>query len=218
MSYYTLIASLPHLPTHFDVARPPISRPRLNQRLAELDEHDARVLGQLSDFLAWDRQTLERSEQNVIDDYHRLQEEIHHPVVLRIVDDRINMRTLVGALRRRRDGEGPPRGVGRLVRTIHDRWQEPQFGLGRQFRWIESFETLMLAGEAVAAERVLYEYSWEACCRMAGEFHFSFEAVLLYVARWSLVDRWTSRDNEAGLARFDQLLAETLGDYARLEL
>jgi hypothetical protein len=218
MTYYTLIASLPNLPTHFDVERPPISRPRLNQRLAELDEHDGHVLTQLADFLAWDRQTLDRSEQNVIDDYERLQDQIHHPVVLRIVDDRINMRTIVSALRRRRDGEGPPRGVGRLVRPIRGRWQEPQFGLQRQFPWIESFEQRMSAGEAVEAERILYEFSWDSCRRMASQFHFSFEAVLLYVARWSIVDRWTSRDIDAGRARFDQLLEETLGEYAELEL
>ena len=128
------------------------------------------------------------------------------------------MRTIVGAFRRRRDGEEPPIGVGRLVRPIRDHWKEPQFGLQRQFSWIESFEKFMLAGEAVEAERVLYEYSWESRCRMAAQFHFSFEAVLLYLARWSIVDRWTSRDVEAGHARFDQLLEETLGDYAKLKL
>lgn len=217
MKYYTLVASLPHLPPHFDVARPPISRPRLNQRLAQLNEQDARVLQQLSDFLAWDRQTLERSEQDIINEYDRLQEEIRHPVVKRIIDDRINMRTIVGALRRRRDGTGPPKGVGRLVRTLHDRWTQPQFGLQRQYPWIESFEKRMLAGEAVEAERVLYEYNWSTCCRMASCFQFSFEAVLLYLVRWSIVDRWTSRDSEAGLARFDQLLEETLGEYAQLQ-
>lgn len=218
MHYYTLIASLPHLPPHFDVTRPPISRPRLNQRLAELNEHDSQVLKQLSDFLAWDRQTLERSEQDVIHDYERLQQEVRHPVVLKIVDDRINMRTIVGALRRRRDGDEPPRGVGRLVRSIRNRWNEPQFGLQAQFPWIESFERSMLSGEAVAAERILYESSWRSYSRMADQFQFTFEAVLLYLARWSIVDRWASRDQEAGHARFEQLLEEALGDFARLEL
>jgi hypothetical protein len=217
MKYYTLIASLPHLPAHFDVARPPISRPRLNQRLTQLNEQDTKVLQQLSDFLAWDRQTLERSERDVINDYDRLQEKIRHPVVKRIMDDRINMRTIVGALRRRRDREGPPTGVGRLVRTIHDHWQQPQFGLQRRYSWIEPFEKRMLEGEAVEAERVLYEHNWNTCCRMASCFQFSFEAVLLYLVRWSIVDRWTSRDREAGLARFDQLLEETLGEYAQLQ-
>ena len=218
MSYYTLIASLPHLPTHFDVVRPPISSPRLSQRLRELDEYDALVLKQLADFLAWDRQTLERSEQDVLDDYQRLKQEIRHPVVLGIVDERINMRTIVGALRRRRDGQEPPIGAGRLVRPIRDHWKEPQFGLQRQLPWIEPFERLMLAGEAVEAERVLYESSWRFCSLMAAEFHFSFEAVLLYVVRWSIVDRWTSRNAEAGRARFDQLVAETLGEYVELKL
>ncbi len=218
MSYYTLIASLPHLPTHFDVERPPISRPRLNQRLKDLDEPDAEVVQQLANFLAWDRQTLDRSEQNVIDDYERLRQEIHHPIVLEIVDNRINIRTIVSALRRRRNGQDPPRGVGQLVQPIRDRWKEPQFGLQKRYPWIEPFEQCMLNGEAVAAERHLYEFTWRLYSRMADQFQFSFEAVLLYLARWSIVDRWTSRDREAGLARFDQLLEETLGEFARLDI
>jgi hypothetical protein len=218
VAYYTLIASLPHLPAHFDVERPPISRPRLNQRLKELDERDAKVIQQLANFLAWDRQTLERSEQNVIDDYERLRQEIHHPVVREIVDHRINMRTIVGALRRRRNGQDPPRGVGRLVQPIRNRWKEPQFGLQTRYRWIEPFEQCMLNGDAVAAERHLYEFTWRTYSRMADRFTFTFEAVLLYLARWSIVDRWTSRSREAGLARFDQLLEETLGEFNRLEI
>ena len=49
---------------------------------------------------------------------------------------------------------------------------------------------------------------------MANNFTFSFEAVLLYLARWEIVDRWTSRDADAGLVRFDQMIEETLGEYA----
>jgi hypothetical protein len=218
MPYHTLLASLPHLPTHFDVPRPPISRLRLEQRLTMLNEHDAAILQQLSDFLTWDRQTMGRSEQDVIEDYNQLHEEIRHPIVLQIIDDRINMRTVVSALRRHRDGQGPPLGVGQLVRPIRDHWNRPQFELGHRFPWIEEFERAMLAGESIAAERILYEHSWRTSCGLASQFQFTFEAVLLYLTRWSIVDRWTSRDEEAGRTRFLHLLDETLGEYARLEM
>jgi hypothetical protein len=38
----------------------------------------------------------------------------------------------------------------------------------------------------------------------------------LYLARWEIIDRCTSRDAEAGRERFDNLITETLGDYANL--
>lgn len=216
--YFTLIASLPHLPAHFDVDRPPVTRPRLEQLLKMVHEEDARVLQQLTDFLHWDRQPIDQTDDQVVQRYERLKEQTHHPLVLEVVEHRINVRTIVSALRRQRDGSGPPVGVGRLVEPIRRHWHAPQFGLQRRFPWIEEFAELMVAGEAVRAERVLFEFTWRTWCRMSTGFTFSFEAVLLYLARWSIVDRWTSRNAETGRTRFDQLVEETLGEFTTLQL
>ncbi|HRX83297.1 MAG TPA: DUF2764 family protein, partial [Pirellulaceae bacterium] len=45
---------------------------------------------------------------------------------------------------------------------------------------------------------------------LADEFYFSFETILLYLARWEIVDRWTRLDESAGRQKFDQLLTQTL--------
>ena len=216
MAYYTLISSLPHLPVHFDVARPPITRPRLESRFKLLTDADTRILRQLVNFLAWDRQPLNRSDEQVVEEYRRLKENTRHTLVLELMEHRVDVRTIVGALRRRRNGDGPPLGVGRLVQPIRRSWNEPWFGLQTRFDWIEAFDDQMRSGEAVAAERVLYETTWQTWCRLAASFTFTFEAVLLYWARWEIVERWTSRDAAAGQTRFDQLIEETLGEYASL--
>ncbi len=217
MAYYTLIASLPHLPAHFDVTRPPLTRLQLQQRLTMLSDEDAQTLRQLQNFLAWDRQLTDRTDEQVVQHYKQLKQQIRHSLVFEIIEHRINVRTIVGALRRRHNGEGPPVGVGRLVDPIRRQWKEPQFGLQKRYPWIEGFEQKMLAGNAVEAQKVLFEFTWSTWCRMAAEFTFSFEAVLLYLARWAIVNRWTSRSAEAGRARFDQLIEETLGEYAHLQ-
>ena len=85
MAYYTLIASLPHLPAHFDVPRVPITRGQLNERLQLLKEDDQLVLRQLSDFLAWDRQPLDRTDMEVVAEHDRLTTQIRHPLVQRII-------------------------------------------------------------------------------------------------------------------------------------
>ena len=216
MAYYTLIASLPHLPTHFDVERPPLSRPRLIERLKLLAEPDALVLRQLVDFLAWDRQPLTRDDEQVVAEYERLTEETAHSLVLELIEHRIDVRTIVGALRRKRNGGGPPIGVGRLVEPIRRGWNLPWFGLLQRFPWMEAFDERMRAGEAVAAQRILFETTWRTWQRLAAEFTFSFEAVLLYWARWEIVERWTSRDAGTGRTRIDQIIEETLGEYAAL--
>ena len=53
-TYYTLIGSLPALPWHFEEAeRVPISRLSLMERLKMLQPHDAHVIEEMTDFLAW---------------------------------------------------------------------------------------------------------------------------------------------------------------------
>ncbi len=213
-----LIASLPHLPPHFDVERPPITWPRLEQRLKLLREQDLVVFERLANFLAWDRQPLDRTDEEVVAEYDKLMSVLRNRLVIDIVNHRMDVRTIVSALRRRRDGKEPPIGVGRLVEPIRRNWQDPFFQLQRRHLWIEEFATRMLAGEAAEAERLLFEVTWKTWSRMAAEeFTFSFEAVLLYIARWAIVDRWTSRDVEKGRARFEELIEETLGDHANFQ-
>ena len=216
MSYYTLIASLPALPAHFDVERTPVSRPRLRQLLKQLTEQHAETIHRLANFFSWDRQLIAWSNEDIQKRYDELMQD-QQPVIRRIINHRINVRTIVAALRLRRDGMDPPTAVGEMVGTIRRNWSEPTFGLGRRYKWIEPFTERMLKGETVAADRVLFEYTWQKWSRFAAQYTFSFEAVPLYVARWEIVDRWTSRDAETGRKRFEQLTQDALGDYAKLE-
>lgn len=217
MSYYTLITSLPALPVHFDVERTPISLPRLEQRLRLLRADHVAIIERFRAFMAWDLQPLQRTDEEVVSEYGKLKENIRHSLVLDMVEHRVNMRTIVGALRRRHHRQPPPIGVGELVTPIRQHWQAPQFGLQRRHPWIASFDEHMSSGDAVAAERILYEVTWTKWTRAANEYTFSFEAVLLYLARWSIIDRWTSRDAAKGQERFDQLIEDTLGEYANLQ-
>jgi hypothetical protein len=217
MHYYTLIASLPPLPPHFDVERTPISRPRLRERLKQLEAPDAETIRQLANFFRWDRQVIRQDEDAICQQYRELMQN-PQPLIREIVNHRINVRTIVAALRRRRDGLEPPTAVGDLVLPIQQRWHEPNFGLSQRYPWIEAFMEHAGAGRTEAAERTLFEFSWRIWSRMASRFNFSFEAVPLYLARWEIVDRWTSRDRDTGQARFEHLTLEALGPYADLEL
>ena len=58
--------------------------------------------------------------------------------------------------------------------------------------------------------------TWSRWAKLAEQYFFSFEAVLLYLARWEIVSRWTSRDATLGRQRFEQLVTESLDEYANL--
>ena len=52
--------------------------------------------------------------------------------------------------------------------------------------------------------------------RHRAEHQFDFEAVVIYVVKWSIVERW-GRYNSAGAARrFEELTESALGEHAAL--
>ena len=115
--YYMLIASLPNMPPTLTSSGRRSHAQRLNERLRMLHEEDAAVIDQVADFLAWDRQPLDRNDAEVCAHYDQLIRTIGNPLVRQLVDTRMNVRTIVGAVRRRRAGQGPPSGVGAVGRS-----------------------------------------------------------------------------------------------------
>jgi len=214
--YYTLIASLPNLPPHFDVERTPITRPRLQERLRLLHPHDAAVIEQVTSFLAWDRQPLDRSDEEVIATYDKLMDEISNPLLRELVKGRMDSRTIVSGLRRRRAGQGPPPGVGQWVDHIRRNFHEPEFNLHGRYPWIGQLDRLLAEVDPMGAQRLLFETNYRQWSRMAERYTFSFETIILYLARWEIIDRWTSRNAAAGRERFENMITETLGEYANL--
>ncbi len=215
-SYHMLIASLPPLPPRFDVNRHPISAQRLEQRLRMLEEDDAAVIDQWRQCLQWDRQPLDRTDAEFIARYDELMRKISNPTLREIIQVRIDTRMIVTAIRRRLAGVPPFKGVGQWAEHIRRYYREPEFNLAGRYPWIGELDRLLAAGDALSAQRLLFTTSYTRWSRMAERYTFSFEAILLYLARWEVIDRWTSRDPEAGRIRFESILTETVGDYAQL--
>jgi hypothetical protein len=215
--YYMLVASLPHMPRTFEVDQLPISWIRLRQRLAMLSPQDMNVVDQVEGFLRWDRQHPERTDDEVQREYHRLMKNITNEVVRDIIAHRMDVRTITSGLRRRRLGLGPPSGVGRYVEPIRENWAHPDFRLAREQPWIPLVRRHLEANEPLAAERQLLLATWNRWVQLADKFYFSFETVLLYLARWEIINRWVLLNESVGRQRFETLLTETLGDHARTQ-
>lgn len=212
-NYYHLVASLPHMPRSFEVEQVPISRIRLQQRLAMLGDSDKTVVDQVQSFLLWDRQHAERTDEDVQREYNRLMNAITNGLVHDIVRHRMDVRTITSGLRRRRLGLGPPSTVGQYVEHIQKHWEHADFRLVREHPWIPAFRKHLDANEPLPAERQLLLATWNRWGMLADRFHFSFETILLYLARWEIVDRWTRLNASLGRNRFATFLTESLGDH-----
>jgi hypothetical protein len=219
--YYTLLASLPPLPRFDQTERLPITRERLAQRLSMLTPDDAQLFEHATAFLAWQRQTATRTDEEMIARFKRMEAHLAHPDLQSIFDFPIDQRTIMAALRRRHRGMaaptlGEPWGVGRYVNHIECNWDDPHFKLSAVYPWIVQARSHLEADETLALERLLKNTLWDHVDRLVPAYEFGFSAVLTYIIKWDILQRWLSYDIEDAKVRFAELVTEVTDEQPQL--
>ena len=145
-------------------------------------------------------------------------QEITNPLVREVLAAGMNLRMILAALRRRRHGLGPPPvGFGRWFEHIRRHFNQPDFGLGHVLPWLIPFDQLLEHGDVLTLYRRVLGETWAYLRKRAQDYDsFSFEAVVLYIARWDITRRWQQLQAERGRAVFEALVKEVLGEYAEL--
>jgi Protein of unknown function (DUF2764) len=223
--YETLVASLPHLPRFERAERLPINRERLQARLRMLSEEDAAELARAVRLLEWAPLPPAPSAAAFEREWAELREGTQEPALRALLDFHADVRTVLAALRRRRQGLpapgnpapspvplGPPGPTARWMRHVAQHWEDPDFKLGPIFPWIGEARAHLTAGDAPALERLLIALEWRLLERLAEPRPFSFAAVLAYRFQWRLLQRWLAYDEARGHARFEHLIAEVRGE------
>jgi hypothetical protein len=209
--YYTLIASLPALPKSFDAGPSPITASTLKRRLSILTDEHREVVDRLASFFRWDRQPVQRTEAEVIEMHQRLNRQLSNTLARTLLEHRFEMRTLVAAVRCQRDGRACPALPQLPVsETIRRHWNQPGFQLSRRYHWLNAFCQAMDNNEPIQAQRVLFSELWDYWSRLSQQYHFCFETLILYLARWEILHRWASQNAEVGKDRFSAVLERVL--------
>ena len=216
-TYYMLISSLPALPPRLDVDRLPITLERLQARLRMLEPEDAQEIRRMLDILAWSHQFVEANDAAVVKRYGELMQEVTNPLVREVFATVMDVRMVVAALRRRRHGLGPPTvGFGQWFEHVRRHFNQPDFRLGHAFPGIIRFDQLLGQGDVLNLYRHMLGAVWTYLKKRAEDYVFSFEAVVLYIARWEIMRQWQQLQAERGRAVFEALVTEALGEYAKL--
>ena len=216
-NYYTLIGSLPALPRHFEETdRAPISRLRLIERLKMLKPRDAEVMEEIVQFLAWERQPLELTDENFVQRYNLFMERIDNQFARELIKHTMTKRTIITGLRCRRLQLEPPIGVAPVAGEIARNWSHPSFRLGYRFPWIGEVDALLNGSTPFELQRKILDIGWQHMSRLSQQFSYTFEAVVLYLIRWDTVFRWTKRDTDVGRQRFEKLVTDAMGEYAEM--
>jgi hypothetical protein len=217
-AYVMLMASLPPIGKLFAPVQPPISRLRLDQRLAMLTELDRQRLDRIEAITLWSRVASLGSDAAVARAARLLDQELPE-VLARVVQHRLELRTLVAALRVRAAGAesaaNPSEwGVGRWNQTIARHWSEKDFRLGHVYPWLDEAEALVAAGDALSLEQLLLTEAWRSLDSVTGHY-FDFVAVVVYVLRWDIAERWHRCDEELAASRFASMVEAGLGEHGR---
>ncbi len=215
--YYCLVASLPALVSFEGLSRLPISPERLRERLRLLEPADAAAVKDLAEFFSWQRSAEGKTDADVAAGYNRLRKRVRNPWLRDCLDFAAAQRTILAALRRRRDGRQPRRGeiwgVGDLAGEIERRWASPEFALAARFPWVREAAALLGEEEALELERLLIGVNWRWVTERSRFVYFGFAAVLAYLVKWDLTRRWLVCDRAAARARFEELVKEMLDEY-----
>lgn len=216
-SYHMLISSLPPLPPRLDVGRLPISLERLQGRLRMLEPEDAQEMGRMVEILRWSRQFEESQDAAVVKRYGELMHEVTNPLIREVLTVVMDVRMITTALRRRRRGMGPPPlGIGQWADHIRRHFNESDFGLGHVYPRLNELALLFEQGDVLSLYHGLEAGLWRYLKQRADDYYFSFEAVVLYVARWSIMNQRQQLQAERGRPVFEALVTEALGQYANI--
>lgn len=214
--YVMLMTSLPHLGTPFRRDRTPMSRTRLDRRLALLHPDDHATLAAVERLVQWEAIEQDRDDAAMLEEARALDTALRAAGLIDLAETltcRLRMRALVAALRWRhlgQDGPGTEAWATGPFARLAEAWDQPDLGQRHRFSWAEEAAHLLDAGDAPGLERLLLDAAWRDLDRRVPRHAFDFTAVVLYVLRWDITDRWTRMSSEKAAARFDRLVRSSL--------
>ncbi len=220
-AYIALVTSLPSPERLFLAKQPPISRLRLDRRLNALESNHRALLGEIEAVMAWGSYKMGDDDQFARLRAKALLAGLENETLRAIVSQRMDLRATVAALRMRRDGQAAPTlawAQSGLTQHIIANWSDPTFRLETRLPWIPEATQLLEKKTPQDMERFILEVTYRQLQRHGASHYFDFEAVVIYVLKWSIFDRWARSDARAAAARFETLAQEALGDFAELEL
>lgn len=198
--YYTLVASLPYLPTISHTVQLPITRRQLGNRLRMLDEQDYQYVTRI-DALLFPRTGGWQSDELLIQQGQTLAESL--PRELRdIVEWYLTRRTLLAAVRRRFLKEERPEvkaawGYLALMPAISAGWHLPDLGMSSKFSSLGEVVELLDRRDGVALDELLLREEDVFFKRLSDDHEFNAINVLCYVLRWNLAERWLRLRSQA---------------------
>ncbi|QPK63549.1 DUF2764 family protein [Methylomonas sp. LL1] len=178
-----------------------------------LEADETRQIFQAELLAGWRSSVGRLSRADTAGYYKNALQGIRQPVLREFVEYRLNLQTLLAALRIRQAGGEPQRypggwGIGRWVKHIEMHWDAADFRLGALYPWISEAGNHLAAADAIALDRLLMDTLWRKLSRLGDLNPFGFEAITAFVFKWDIAQAWLLRDAGVAKQRFQILIDE----------
>jgi len=166
LPYPALLAALPWHGDLFALKRPPLSRLRLEARLDALAPTDRAAIAKLERLVRWEEVQTLKDDAAALAEADAGLAALPTRFLQRLAAERLELRALIAALRRRAAGFGPPAreepsGLGPRAFGLTRAWAQPDFGLGEAYAWLRQADALLRAGQSLALEKLLMGQAWK---------------------------------------------------------
>jgi len=218
-AYTMLMASLPpHPMSLWNFKNKPVTRLHFERQLKLLTEQDTQQLAAIESVLHWHKMQEANSDAEISVEAERVIQSINNPTLQKAIIWRLELRTVITAIRRRKLGLNPPAknepwGYGQVVPFIRNNWHVDDFSLSRRFPWLMQAKTLFETDQSLELEKLLLNLSWQYYESIGQGHYFDFEAVVIYALRWDIVSRWTKCDEQAAMKHFEEIVTLGLDDF-----
>ncbi|KTD10819.1 V-type ATP synthase subunit A [Legionella gratiana] len=207
--YYTVVCSLPRMKAQFQIEETPISRLQLEKRLKLLPV-DKYTLAFTVESLAWTSWFM--PQQSVADLRNVFQRVIDsESVFLRdILIWFFDLRSILAAVRMRNDKKEPPENpkecwITRWNYKLLRNWNELDFGLKSIYPWLPKVAVDIAKKDTVAVEKFLLSYIWKYLSMCERGHYFDFEAIIIYLLRWNIIQYWSQFNKVNALNQLNEL-------------
>jgi hypothetical protein len=218
-TYYTLVASLPHLVRYDRAQNLPISRERLYGRLSQLAGADRAEVDLAGALLEWARQPFEETGPRLQAAYRRFQAESQNATLRAFVEEVLTQRSLLAALRWRRQRKTQPAtgvfmGVGTSVDQWRKHWEHPTFGSTQP--WVATAQKALDQGDAAGLLRLVLEQNWQRAERLQAGRQFQLENVFAYLFKWHITNGWLAHNADQARKRFEEMVQEVIKAHEQI--
>lgn len=220
VKYVDLITSLPYNGNLFSSKEIPISRIRLDIFLNRLEEEDLRTLLKYEKIINSHATYRDIKDQIFFNKVGDFLEKISNNLIKELLTERTKLIILIGFLRKKVLDEKIEYNIksetfSSFISYLKNHSELPDLGLSHKYPWIIQLIKLMKEGNSVAAERIILAFIWKYLFKISCIYEFNFEAIILYITRWNIIERWVNYNSEEAKKRMVTITDNILEDYLK---